>query len=312
MAITDRLSDADPNDAPGDLDSVINTLKETVTRTNEPEKDELDPNEQQATGQNTNEKVERPDWIEQKFWTGSIEESMEKQAKSYRELHSAYGRMANDLGTQRKITDQLLLGKRDADLDGSSATPTKREAPKVDSAKLIDNPTETLDEYWREREERLRQEWETEQRQLAMAAEEQAFLSKHPNFKEVTDDPEFQQWVTSSPLRLRAAQLAGQGDYSVADELLTEYQALQGQGPAPVTRDEKGNNVVEIGDDTNAARKVGTESAANAPATGNKAGGKQIYRRADLIALKQNRPAVYSDPQFQEEILQAYAEGRVK
>jgi hypothetical protein len=311
MAITDRLQDGNPNDAPGDLDGVVNSLQETVTRTNDPEKDKLDPNDQQATAQNSNQNVERPEWIESKFWTGDIEESMEKQAKSYRELHSAYGRMANDLGTQRKITDQLLLGKRDADMASGSAAPTK-EPPKVDSAKLIDNPTETLDEYWKDREASLRSEWETEQRQRGMVAEEQAFLVKHPNFREVASTPEFEAWMTSSPLRLRAAQLAGQGDYTVADELFTEYSALQGGAPAPVTRDEDGNNVVETGDDTEAAKRVATESAANAPSTGGNSGGKPIYRRADLIALKQNRPGVYADPQFQEEILQAYAEGRVK
>ena len=56
-----------------------------------------------------------------------------------------------------------------------------------------------------------------------------------------------------------------------------------------------------------------TESAANAPTTGNQqtAAGK-VYRRADLIALKQQRPEVYADPVFQQEILQAYADGRVK
>lgn len=311
MPITDRLSDDDPSQAPGDLDAVVTTLKDAVTRSSEPVTEELDPNAQQATAQNSDQKVDRPDYIEAKFWTGDLTESLEKQAKGYRELHSAYGRMANDLGTQRKITDQLLLGKRDADLDGSGATPPKRTPPKVDSSKLVDNPTETLDEYMTAREKALREEWESEQRQAQMAAEEQAFLAKHPNFNEIANSEEFGTWINSSPLRLRAAQMAGQGDYSVADELFTEFSALQGNGPAPVDRDDKGNNVV-VTDETDAARKVGTESAANAPSTSGTTGGKPIYRRADLIALKQTRPEVYADPVFQAEILQAYAEKRVK
>ena len=38
--------------------------------------------------------------------------------------------------------------------------------------------------------------------------------------------------------------------------------------------------------------------------------GKKIYRRADLIRLKTSDPRRYED--LQEEILQAYSEGRVK
>ena len=58
----------------------------------------------------------------------------------YTNLESQMGRMANDLGQQRKLTDRLLDLKRETDLQ--SQTP-----PRVDlkGADLLENPTEALD-----------------------------------------------------------------------------------------------------------------------------------------------------------------------
>jgi hypothetical protein len=215
--------------------------------------------------------------------------------------------MANDLGHQRKITDQLILGKRTDDLNGTP--PAAPVAPKVDPRKLVENPTETLDAYWKQREKELTEKQEAKDRENAARAEEANFLQKHGDFAEVTSTPKFASWVKSSPLRVRAAALAGQGNFVVADELLTEYKALEGNAPAASADPNRG----ATGDTaTEAARKASLESAANAGGAQGSGKTGQLYRRADLIALKMNKPHVYSDPTFQAEILKAYAEGRVK
>jgi hypothetical protein len=61
--------------------------------------------------------------------------------------------------------------------------------------------------------------------------------------------------------------------------------------------------------DTEGARKASLEGG-----SGNDAAAPtgKVYRRADLIRLKMEKPQVYEDPGFQAEILLAYAQGRVK
>ena len=175
----------------------------------------------------------------------------------------------------------------------------------MDARQLVDNPTATLDAYWKQREADLLAREAAKQQQANAQAAEQAFLGKHADFATVTSTAEFVSWVRSSPLRQRAAALAGTGNYVVADELLTEYKALNGQAPAPVDDPNRGQDAASI----EAARKAALETAANAGGVSAKG---PIYRRADLIALKMNKPQVYADPAFQREILQAYADGRVK
>ena len=295
MSTTSLVDHGDPENAPGNIDELENSLREAVAS---PPQDEDKGKKDEDTSEEG--KVEKPDYIHEKFWTGDIEESLRKQYESHKSLESAYGRMANDLGTQRKLTDRLLaLDKRASDLGED-----KEEAPslpKIDARELIDNPDETLSKYLSAREEHLRKKLEEEQRLTFAQQQEQEFLQRHPDYEEVATSEEFAQWVTSSPLRQRAAQLAAGGDYSVADEMLTEFKALQGQGPAPAKSQDP---------DVEAAKKVATESAAQASG-GERPKGK-IYRRADLIQLKLEKPEVYSDPSFQEEIMRAYAEGRVK
>lgn len=286
---------------PGDLVALENTLKAATSATSLAMQADDKTNTNDAAGT----KTEKPDWIQEKFWTGDVNESATKQAQAYPNLQSAYGRMANDLGTQRKLTDQMLAIKRDTDLGTAPAT---AKPPAVNSRDLVDNPTETLDRYWKDREAALRKEWDTEQARQAANTAEQQFMARHGDFAEVTSTEDFSTWVHSSPLRKRAAALAGQGNYVVADELLTEYKAVKGQGPKPSADPNRGAKGATA-DEQAAARAAGVESSAQA---GGATKGGPTYRRADLIALKMNKPEVYSDPKFQEEILRAYAEGRVK
>jgi hypothetical protein len=287
--------------APGDLNALEATLKSATAKPAKPAEPATKPKNEGES------KADKPEWIQEKFWTGNLIESAEKQAQAYIPLQSAYGRMANDLGHQRKITDKLILDKRSTDLDG---TPASSPAPKVDARKLVDNPTETLDAYWKLREADLLAKQETEATQRQQAADEQAFNAKHADFSAVTSTAKFVSWVRSSPLRVRAAALAGQGNFVVADELLTEYKALEGQAPDPAADPNRGKQMPNV--DTEAARKAALETAANAGSAGGSGKNGPVYRRADLIALKMNKPQVYSDPTFQQEILRAYAEGRVK
>ena len=61
--------------------------------------------------------------------------------RAYQESQSTIGRMANDLGTQRKLTDRLLDLKRESDLSGNGRV---REPVKVNSTELLDDPTRSM------------------------------------------------------------------------------------------------------------------------------------------------------------------------
>lgn len=299
MTTTTSNRVVNPDTAPGDLAALEQTLKD-ATKKPAPTAP--------ATGDGKT-KPTKPDYIQDKFWTGDEAESLRKQAEAYASLQSAYGRMANDLGAQRKLTDQILaLDKRTADLEGTPAQP-KPAAPKVNARDLVDKPTETLDAYWKQREADLRAEMDAREQKLQAAAAERDFLAKHGDFQQVTQTQEFLTWVHSSPLRQRAAALAGSGNFVIADELLTEYKAVKGQAPDRSADPTRGTVSTTDSAATEAARKAALETAANGGASGS---GKPTYRRADLIKLKMEKPQVYGDPAFQAEILRAYAEGRVK
>ncbi len=305
--VDDRIVEPE---APGDLTALENSLTEATTRrSNEPVVEILDP----AIQQNVQPQGTRPDWMPEKFWTGDLATSSQKLADSNSKLHTAYGRMANDLGTQRQITDRMLaLDKRSQDLEDPNAP----EVFKIDPVALVDSPTDTLEAFWKSKEASLRATIAQEYRVTEMATAEAAFLAKYPNYGDLINDEAFVGWVGSSKLRQRAAALARDGDYTVADELLTEFDEFSGQPVVPVVRDAAGNVVVVTGDSTpeeiEAARLASLENAANA---GHNDAGSQsttIYRRADLIRLKLEKPDVYADPLFQAEIFAAYRSGRVR
>jgi hypothetical protein len=282
MTTTSRVANSDA--APGDLTALENTLKAATAQPAAPQGDVKQPDST----------VTKPDYIQDKFWTGNLDESLRKQAEAYVPLQSQYGRMANDLGQQRKLTDRLILGLDKQNPNGTPAATTP--TVKVTARDLVDKPAETIDAVVTARLTAERAEREREEAQNAMAAAEAAFMANHSDYAQVASGAAFTKWVQASPTRKLAARAAAQGDYSAADGLLTEFKAEQ----AAATKT----------DDTAGARGASLESAAQA--AGGVSPGKPIYRRADLIRLKMEKPHVYSDPKFQAEIMQAYAEKRVK
>ena len=271
----------DVDNAPGDLDELQKSLTEAVTVTTvtpEPKKEVTpEPNKDPLAGT--------------KFAGKTVEDILD----SYKNLESAYGKMANDLGTQRKLTDRLLDLKRDEDLKSNAPEPIK-----LDSAELLDNPTEALDRYTAAREARIRKEYDERLSGFETQLQADRFMRKHPDFMTLGQSEEFRNWAQNNPIRSRVAQQAAAGDWDAADALLSEYKEVQ-----KTVQPEKAPTA-----DLEAAKKVALESSAQGGAEGASRG--KVYRRADLIDLKIRKPHIYQDPAFQAEILKAYSEGRVK
>jgi hypothetical protein len=127
---------------------------------------------------------------------------------------------------------------------------------------------------------------------------QQKLSTEHPDFSQIVQDPEFVDWVKSSPIRLGLyAKADGEYDYDSANELLSTYKQL------------KGVKTKQTSDAGEATRKQNLK-AASVDTGGTGETGKRVYRRADLIRLKMTDPQRYES--LSDEIMTAYAEGRVK
>jgi hypothetical protein len=114
----------------------------------------------------------------------------------------------------------------------------------------------------------------------------------------VVGDLEFQSWVKSSPVRLGLyARADAEFDYDSANELLSTFKQLRG---------------IKAKESEQASSAVRTKSmkAAQVDVGGSGESSKRVYRRADLIRLKMTDPNRYEV--LSDEIMQAYAEGRVR
>jgi hypothetical protein len=123
--------------------------------------------------------------------------------------------------------------------------------------------------------------------------------SSHPDMESILQDAKFAEWIKGSKVRTQLFVQADKGfDYDAANELFNLWK-------------EK-NQVVQ---QTAQAEKVARQSAVKSANTGNARGTgegsrKKVYRRADIIKLMKTDPDRYNA--LSDEILQAYAEGRVK
>lgn len=278
------LVDIKNEDGVGNLDKLRKDLAEAVTN---PAEDA--PAEEP--------KSQEPD----KYRGKSREEIMEMHMNAERKI----GMTGNELGQYKQLTDQLLDLKRREDLAKGGAEPEEDEVPlpSITSTDILDNPEEALGRAIdarlnRVERQRAKKEQETQEQKLAAA-----FNSRHPDAAELANDPEFVEFVQSSPSRQMLASAALQaGNLYAANTLLDEYKSRKPQ--AEDREEPKRDSNLE------AARRASTVSTGASSASDAPAG--KVYSRLDLIRLKLEDPETYGSENFQNEILRAYAEGRVK
>lgn len=279
----------DLDNEPGDLDALRKDLKEAIVQPEKPQK-----------------KSEAPDpeaTLPEKYRNKTREDIIEM----HRNAESALGRNANELGQYKQLTDRLLaLDKRRDDLMKGGATQQddddEEELPRLTSTEVLDNPTEAVLKVVDARQKSAERKREREAQEKRLNELETEFITRHPDAGEIAASEEFVKWVHDSPLRLRAAQAAYNKDFQAGIDLLDEFKALRTKNVPE--QDMKAEDTIQK------ARKASTVSA-GATQTGDAPTGK-VYRRLDLIRLKLEDPEAYSDPGFQQEIMRAYAEGRVK
>lgn len=238
--------------------------------------------------------------------------SLSEIADMYANLESAYGRMANDLGTQRKLTDQLLAldDKRSNDLQ-QNTPPEQQEDLRITGTDLLDDPMGTLDKYLERRLASMQTNHEHRLDQIESSMSAERFTAKHGDISAYGQDQQFIGYINASQYRQQLAAKAAQGDYNAADELISEYKSIKDMLASQKTDDttDTGQEAQDQDANIEAARKASFEGSSSGDAG---AGNGKTYKRADLIRLKLERPDLYQDPAFQDEIIRAYAEKRVK
>ena len=214
--------------------------------------------------------------------------SLEEVVRMHQEAEKLIGKQAQEVGEVRKLADELLKQNLD-----SKQQHIKEEEPEVD---FFENPQKavqaTIDRHPDVLAARQAgQEFKRMQIQQKLAQD-------HPDYSQVVNDSEFQNWVKSSPIRLGLyAKADGDFDYDSANELLSTFKQL------------RGIKAKESGQADNAARAK-TMKAVAVDTGGSGESSKRIYRRADLIRLKMQDPNRYDA--LSDEIMAAYAEKRVR
>ena len=241
-------------------------------------------NESEPLGELEIEEAKTTQELPEKYRAKSLEEVV----RMHQEAEKLIGKQAQEVGEVRRLADELLKQNL-----SSKQQHIKEDEPEVD---FFENPQKAVQATIDRHPDVLaaRQAGQDFKRMQI----QQKLVQDHPDYAQVVNDSEFQNWVKSSPVRLGLyAKADGDFDYDSANELLSTFKQLRG---------------VKAKESEQASNAVRTKSmkAAQVDVGGSGESSKRVYRRADLIRLKMTDPARYET--LSDEIMQAYSEGRVR
>ena len=215
-------------------------------------------------------------------------------AKMHQEAEKLIGRQANEVHEVRSLADQLL--KQQLDSKAKEAKPIEESLEDdffADPASAVNRQVEKHPAVLEARQAAL------EMKKMKTA---QQLSAKHPDFATVASDSGFQDWVKSSAIRLNLfAKADAEYDFESADELLSTYKEL---------KQIKQQNQVQQSVAVESKAQEQAMRAATVDVGGAGETSRKVYRRADLIKLRMTDPDRYM--QLSDEIMAAYADGRVK
>ena len=210
-------------------------------------------------------------------------------AQSYADLERRMSDQGNELSNLRSTLDAMAL---------QQSTAAEPENEPITEADFFSDPTNTVNRAI-ESHPALRQAQEMAQK-MAYAQGLATLQQRHPDLQEVVGSEKFKEWVQSSSARMARYQRADQmGDVEEADDLISTFKQLN---QVEATTKEVSKK----------AQKQAVKSASTGAVRGNSdvQGSRRVYRRADIRELMRTNPQRYED--LQDEIMRAYAEGRVR
>jgi hypothetical protein len=215
--------------------------------------------------------------------------SASELSKILLEKERQIGQQGNELHNLRSTLDAMALNTSKA---------SEPEPEPITEADFFSDPTNTVNRAI-ESHPALRQAQEMAQK-MVYAQGLATLQRRHPDLKEVMASPKFDEWIKSSSVRSARYQRADlTGDVEEADDLISTFKQL--------------NQIEATTKQASAkAQKQAVKSANTGSTRGNSdvRGSRRVYRRADIRELMKTNPKRYED--LQPEIMQAYAEGRVR
>jgi hypothetical protein len=214
--------------------------------------------------------------------------SVKDIVRMHQEAEKALGKQGSEVGELRRIVDDFVKAQ----------TVTKQQAPEVEEeVDFFSDPNKAVAKAI-EQHPKVKQ---AEQFAVQMKkAEALAILKQtHPDFGEIINDNNFAEWIGKSKVRQELFSRADRMyDYEAANELLSTWKERK-----------------QVVDQAGAVERVQRKQAVKSASTGATKGSgetasKKTYRRADIIELMRTNPDRYQ--QLSDEIMAAYAEGRVR
>ena len=252
--------------------------------------DEIETNEVNEIQQEAEAEVEQPQVEESSLPDKYQGKSLEDIVKMHQEAEKLLGRQSSEVGELRKVVDDYIGSQ-------TQSAPQPQYVEPEDDIDYFTDPQGAVNRAI-ENHPKIR---EAEQytadykKQSALAT----LNNKHPDMQQILGDPKFAEWIKASKIRTQLFVAADQQyDAESADELFTLWKERKtvAQQTAKVEKQ---------------ARKQTLKAANTGNARGSAEGTpKKVYRRAHIIKLMRTDPERYQS--LSEEILTAYAEGRVK
>ena len=215
-------------------------------------------------------------------------------AKMHQEAEKLIGRQANEVHEVRSLADQLL--KQQLESKARETKPIEESLEEdffADPASAVNRQVEKHPAVLEARQAAL------EMKRMKTA---QQLSSKHPDFATIASDSGFQDWVKASAIRLNLfAKADAEFDFESADELLSTYKELK-----QIKQQNQSTQTAAV--ESKAQEQAMRAATVDVGGAGESS--RKVYRRVDLIKLKMTDPDRYM--QLSDEIMAAYAEGRVK
>ena len=219
--------------------------------------------------------------------------SVQELVQMNQELEKFSGKQSTEVGELRKLVDNYIQ----TELETKQAPQEQQEDDKSNDVDFFVDPQSAVDRAINNHPKI--KEAETYTKQYKQQATLAQLRSNHPDMDQILQDPKFADWIKGSRVRTQLFVNADQAyDYDSAHELFSLWK-------------ERSSIVQQTADAERASRKKAVKSATTGNARGTaERSNKKRYRRADIIKLMKEDPDRYNA--LSDEILKAYAEGRVK
>ena len=216
--------------------------------------------------------------------------SLEDIVKMHQEAEKLLGRQSSEVGELRKVVDDYISSQ-------TQSAPQPQHVEPEDDIDYFTDPQAAVNRAI-ENHHKIREaeEYSSNYKKQSALAE---LNNKHPDMQDILGDPKFADWIKASKIRTQLFVAADQEyDADSADELFSLWKERKQvvQQTANVEKQERKQQL-----------KAANTGNARGSAEGTR---KKVYRRADIIKLMRTDPERYQS--LSEEILTAYAEGRVK